>query len=162
FNNPFVLVVRGDDAKRLNLQTISDLKGYAPQWRIGVGFEFPHRPDGLDGLLKTYGLSFHEREDMNLGQLYSALNERRVDVVVGSDTDSLIQAYGFKRLRDDRHYFAPYDAVPVVREQTLTRYPKLREALSDLRDKISGDDIRQLNYAWEREHHDLTQLVAEF
>ncbi len=163
FNNSFALVVRGDDARRLNMRTISDLEKVAPKWRMGVGYEFLERPDGFAGLAKTYGLHFAEPPRvMDLGLLYRALDEKQVDVVVGSGTDGLIQARGLVALEDDQHYFPPYDAVPVVREQTLARYPALREALSELGGKISEEDMRRLNYAVDGEHRDPKQLAAEF
>ena len=163
FNNSFALVIRGDDARRLKLQTISDLARYAPQWRMGVGYEFLERPDGFAGLSKAYNLHFGEPPRvMDLGLLYRALGEKQVDVVVGSATDGLIQARGLVVLEDDKHYFPPYDAVPVVRGQTLARYPALRQALAELGGKITEDDMRRLNYAVDGEHRDIKQLVAEF
>lgn len=163
FNNSFALVIRGDDARRLKLQTISDLARYAPQWRMGVGYEFLERPDGFAGLSKAYNLHFGESPRvMDLGLLYRALGEKQVDVVVGSATDGLIQARGLVVLEDDKHYFPPYDAVPVVRGQTLARYPALRQALAELGGKITEDDMRRLNYAVDGEHRDIKHLVAEF
>lgn len=176
FNNSFALVVRGDDARRLHLKTISDLArlvsgsptraGVArdgAEWRMGVGYEFLERPDGFAGLAKSYGLHFAEQPRvMDLGLLYRALDTRQVDVIVGSSTDGLIQARGLVVLEDDKHYFPPYDAVPVVREQTLARYPALRQALTELGGKISEEDMRRLNYAVDGEHRDLKPLVAEF
>jgi osmoprotectant transport system substrate-binding protein len=163
FNNSFALVIRGDDARRLHMVTISDLAGQAPQWRMGVGYEFLERPDGFAGLAKTYGLHFAEQPRvMDLGLLYRALDGKQVDVVVGAATDGLIEAHGLVVLADDKHYFPPYDAVPVVREQTLQRYPELRTALADLAGKISEDDMRRLNYAVDGEHRDVKQLVADF
>ena len=163
FNNSFALVIRGEDARRLNLRTISDLSRQAPQWRMGVGYEFLERPDGFAGLAKTYNLHFAESPRvMDLGLLYRALGEKQVDVVVGSSTDGLIQARGLVVLEDDKHYFPPYDAVPLVRQQTLARYPALRDGLAELGGKISEEDMRRLNYAVDGEHQDLKQLVAEF
>lgn len=163
FNNSFALVIRGDDARRLHLATISDLARQSPQWRMGVGYEFLERPDGFAGLAKVYGLHFAESPRvMDLGLLYRALGERQVDVVVGSTTDGLIQARGLVVLQDDKHYFPPYDAVPVVREQTLERYPQVRGALAALAGKISEEDMRRLNYAVDGEHRDVKQLVADF
>jgi len=163
FNNSFALVIRSDDAQRLKLRTISDLARVAPQWRMGVGYEFLERPDGFVGLAKTYGLHFAESPRvMDLGLLYRALGEKQVDVVVGSGTDGLIQARGLVVLEDDKHYFPPYDAVPLVRHQALASYPALRDALAELGGKINEEDMRRLNYAVDGEHRDLKTLVAEF
>ena len=116
FNNTFAIVVRGEDARSLHLKTISDAAPYAPHWRAGFGYEFMERPDGYEGLARTYGLSFAEPPRiMDLGLLYRALLEKQVDLVAGNSTDGLLSARDLVMLEDDKHYFPPYEAVPIVR-----------------------------------------------
>ena len=163
FDNTFAIVIRGDDARRLNLHTISQAAKYTPQWRAGFGYEFMERPDGYEGLARTYGLRFAAPPRiMDLGLLYRALKEKEVDIVAGSATDGLVSALGFVALEDDRHYFPPYDAVPIVRETVLRQHPEVRAALSELAGKITEEDMRRMNYAVDGEHRDATQVVAEF
>jgi osmoprotectant transport system substrate-binding protein len=163
FDNTFAIVIRGEDARRLNLRTISQAAKYAPQWRAGFGYEFMERPDGYEGLARTYGLRFAvPPRIMDLGLLYRALKDKEVDIVAGSATDGLISALGFVVLEDDRHYFPPYDAVPIVREQVLREHPQVRTALAALAGKITEEDMRRMNYALDGEHRDVTQVVAEF
>jgi osmoprotectant transport system substrate-binding protein len=163
FNNSFAIIIRGDDARRLHVRTLTEAAKYAPQWRMGVGYEFLERPDGFPGLVKTYGLRFAgPPRVMDLGLLYRALDEKQVDVIVGSATDGLIQAHDLVVLEDDRHYFPPYDAVPLVRQDTLARYPAVRTALADLAGKISEQDMRKLNFAIDGQHRDLKLVVSEF
>lgn len=163
FNNSFAIVIRGDDARRLQVRTISDAARYAPQWRAGFGYEFKERKDGFPGLAKTYGLHFAEAPRiMDLGLLYRALETKQVDLIAGSATDGLIPALGLTVLEDDRHYFPPYDAVPVVRQQTLDHFPNLRSALAGLQGKISEQEMRQMNYAVDAQHRDVQQVVREF
>jgi len=163
FDNTFAIVVRGDDAQRLNLHTISQAAKYAPQWRAGFGYEFMERPDGYQGLARTYGLRFAAPPRiMDLGLLYRALKEKEVDIVAGSATDGLISALGFVVLEDDRHYFPPYDAVPIVREQVLRDHPEVKSALAALAGKITEEDMRRMNYAVDGEHRDAKQVVTEF
>jgi osmoprotectant transport system substrate-binding protein len=163
FNNSFALVIRGVDARRLHIRTLSEAEKYAPQWRMGVGYEFLERPDGFPGLAKTYNLHFAgPPRVMDLGLLYRALDEKQVDMIAGSATDGLIQAHDLVVLEDDRHYFPPYDAVPLVRQDSLARHPALRAALADLAGKISAQDMQRLNYAIDGEHRDLKQVVAAF
>jgi osmoprotectant transport system substrate-binding protein len=163
FNNSFALVIRGADARRLHVRTLTEAEKYAPQWRMGVGYEFLERPDGFRGLAGTYNLHFAEPPRvMDLGLLYRALDEKQVDVIVGSATDGLIQAHDLVVLEDDRHYFPPYDAVPLVRQDTLARYPALGSALADLAGKITAEDMRRLNFAVDGEHRDLQKVVAAF
>jgi len=163
FNNSFAVVVRGADARRFNLSTLSGAAAQAPQWRLGVGFEFMERPDGYAGMVKAYGLSFRELPRvMDLGLLYRALQEKQVDLVVGNSTDGLISALDLAALDDDRRYFPPYDAVPVVRQEALAEFPGLREALEGLGGRISAADMRRMNFAVDGEHRDSAEVVREF
>jgi len=163
FENTFAMVIRGEDAKQLNLQKLSDLTALAPKWRAGVGYEFLERPDGFNGLCGRYNLKFGEKPRvMDLGLIYRALMDHQVDVVAGNSTDGLISALGLVALEDDRHYFPPYDAVPVVRKATLERFPALRVALAELAGKVSAADIRQMNYAVDGLHHEPAAVVSEF
>jgi glycine betaine/choline ABC-type transport system substrate-binding protein len=163
FNNTFAVIIRGDDARQLNLRTISQAAQYAPQWRAGFGYEFIERADGLAGLKKTYGLEFAESPRvMDLGLMYRALTEKQVDLVAGNSTDGLIASLGLAVLEDDRHYFPPYEAAPVVRQQTLHQHPELRQALQLLGGLISEEDMRRLNYQVDGEHRDVKQVVQEF
>jgi len=163
FENTFAMVIRGDDAKNLHLQKISDIGPLAPKWRAGVGYEFLERPDGFPGLSQNYGLHFAESPKvMDLGLIYRALVDHQVDIVAGNSTDGLIDALGLFALSDDRHYFPPYDAVPIVRQSTLTKFPRLRAALADLAGKLSAADIRRLNYAVDAQHQDAAAVVRQF
>src|SRR6267378_2710544 len=116
FENTFAMIIRGDDAKNLHLQKISDITPLAAKWRAGVGYEFLERPDGFRGWSDRYNLRFAESPKvMDLGLIYRALVDHQVDIVAGNSTDGLIDSLGLVALADDRHYFPPYDAVPIVR-----------------------------------------------
>jgi len=163
FDNSFAVVIRGDDAGRLNVRTLSQAAVHAPEWRLGVGYEFMERPDGYAGLAATYGLTFREPPRvMDLGLLYRALQSKEVDLAVGNSTDGLIAALGFVPLQDDKHYFPPYDAVPIVRRQTLQQFPSLGPALEGLAGRISAEDMRRMNSAVDSQHRDAADVVREF
>jgi len=163
FNNSFAIVLRGDDARRLQLRTISDLAAHAPKMRIGVGYEFLERPDGYPGLARTYGLHFAAAPRvMDLGLLYRALKEKEVDVVVGSNTDAQIEAMKLAVLEDDREYFPPYDAVPVMRPKLMESDSRVRSALDALAGAVKVQDIRRMNYEVEVEHADVKDVVSKF
>ena len=163
FNDTFAIEVRGDDARRLHLATISETATYTPHWRPGFGYEFMERPDGFKGLVATYNLHFAEPPRiMDLGLLTRALKDKQVDLIAGNTTDGLISAFDLFVLEDDRHYFPPYEAVPVVREETLGLHPEVRGVLSDLAGKISDRDMRELNYAVDGQHRDAKQVVSTF
>ena len=162
FDNTFAMVMRGSDARRLRLKTLSDAAAAAPL-RLGVGYEFLERPDGLKGLAAKYGLKFAGAPRvMDLGLLYRALQNNQVDLVAGSNTDGLIAALDLVVLEDDRHYFPPYDAVPIVRRQTLERYPAIGAALRALSGKITAEDMRRMNYAVDGEKKDAAAVVKSF
>ncbi len=163
FEDTFAMVIRGDDARRLDLKTISDAVKIAPQWRLGVGYEFEQRPDGLRGLEATYGLKFADApRTMDLGLLYRALSNDQVDMVAGNSTDGPIRALGFVMLIDDKHYFPPYDAVPLVREDSIRLHPGIQVAMDRLAGKVSADEMRGMNYAVDSEHKYVGDVVREF
>ena len=163
FNNTFALVIRGEDARRLNIKTISDAAPYASQWRAGFGYEFMERPDGYPGLAQVYGLHFAEAPRiLDLGLLYRALLEKQVDLVAGNSTDGLLAARDLVILEDDKHYFPPYDAVPVLRSETVARHPEVRVAIAELAGKISDAEMQKMNYAVDGEHQDTTEVAREF
>jgi osmoprotectant transport system substrate-binding protein len=163
FNNTFAMVVRGDDAEKLHLRTISDVTPYAPKWRAGFGYEFMERPDGYRGWMAAYGLHFSGAPRiLDLGLLYRALADKQVDLVAGNSTDGVIASLHMVALEDDRHYFPPYEAVPLVRRATLEKHPEVREALGALARKVSEDEIRLMNYAVDGEHRDPVDVVREF
>jgi osmoprotectant transport system substrate-binding protein len=163
FENTFALVIRGDDAQKLHLQKISDIVPSASKWRVGVGYEFLERPDGFPGLIASYKLHFVESPKvMDLGLIYRALVDHQVDIVAGNSTDGLIDSLGLVSLADDRHYFPPYDAVPIVRQSTVAQFPQLRAALADLAGKLSAADIRRLNYAVDAQHQGAAAVVRAF
>jgi osmoprotectant transport system substrate-binding protein len=163
FEDTFAMVVRGDDARRLGLRTISDVAKVKPAMRLGVGYEFAERPDGLRGLSAAYGLRFAgPPRTMELGLLYRALAAHQVDIVAGNSTDGAIRGMGFVALADDRHYFPPYEAVPLVREDSLRRWPQIAAAMERLAGKVSEEDMRAMNFAVEDQHRDAAEVVREF
>jgi glycine betaine/choline ABC-type transport system substrate-binding protein len=163
FNDTFAIEIRGEDARRLNLRTLSQAAAIAPRWRAGFGYEFMERPDGYQGLAATYGLHFAEQPRvMDLGLLTRALHDHQIDLAAGNATDGLIPALDLFVLDDDRHYFPPYEAVPVVREQTLRGHPEIGPLLADLGDKISDQEMRRMNYAVDGQHRDAKDVVRDF
>jgi glycine betaine/choline ABC-type transport system substrate-binding protein len=163
FNDTFAIEIRGEDARRLNLKTLSQAAAIAPRWRAGFGYEFMERADGYQGLAATYGLHFAEPPRvMDLGLLTRALHDHQIDLAAGNATDGLIPALDLFVLDDDRHYFPPYEAVPVVREQTLRGHPEIGPLLADLGDKISDQEMRRMNYAVDGQHRDAKDVVRDF
>jgi len=163
FDDTFAMVIRGDDARRLQLKTLSQAATFTPHWRAGFGYEFMERPDGYKGLVASYGLRFAEPPRiMDLGLITRALKEHQVDMIAGNNTDGLIPALDLFVLQDDHHYFPPYEAVAVMREEMLKNHPEVGTALDALAGIISDDDMRRLNYAVDGLHRDPVAVVRGF
>jgi len=162
FNNTFAILVRAEDARKFNLKTISDAAKISTQWRAGFGQDFMSRPDGYPGFARAYGFHFQEIREMDLALTYRALAEHQVDLIAGNSTDGLISRYGLVQLIDDRHYFPPYDAVPVVRKATLEKHQELGEALRKLGGLLTVEEMRQLNYKVDGEKRQAKDVVREF
>jgi len=163
FNDTFAMEIRGEDARRLGIRTLSQATAFAPHWRAGFGYEFMERPDGYRGLAAAYGLRFAEAPRiMDLGLLARALRDHRIDLAAGNATDGLIPALDLFALEDDRHYFPPYEAVAVVRQQTLQLHPEVAQALAELAGKVSDREMQQLNYAVDGQHRDVKEVVGQF
>lgn len=162
FVDTFAMMVRGDEARRRHLTTLSDA-AKARSWKLGAGPEFSSRPDGLVGLLKTYRLHADGPPvSMDLGLLYTALDGRKVDMIAANSTDGLAAVRDVAILQDDRHYFPPYDCAAVVRQDALARFPKLRAAMEELSGKIPDATMRQLNHQVDGEHRSVVQVATEF
>lgn len=163
FNDTFAMEIRGEDSRRLGVTTLSQAAQFAPQWRAGFGYEFMERPDGYRGMVAVYGLRFAgEPRIMDLGLLARALKDRQIDFAAGNATDGLIPALDLVALADDRHYFPPYEAVPVMREQMLRQHPEIAGILGELAGKISDAEMQQMNYAVDAQHRDTQDVVREF
>ena len=157
------LTRRGADARRLRITKLSEAALFAPQWRAGFGYEFMERPDGYRGLAATYGLHFAEPPRvMDLGLLARALRDHQIDLAAGNATYGLIPALDLFVLEDDKHYFPPYEAVPVIRKQTLQLHPELSSVLAALAGKITDQEMQRMNYAVDSEHRDVKDVVSEF
>jgi len=163
FSNTFAVLVRGNVARELGLKTISDTISHTPRWRAGFGPAFLQREDGYRGLTQAYGLSFADPPlSMQLSLTYRALAEGSVDMIAGNSTDGLIDKLGLLMLEDDRHYFPPYQAVPVVRAEALNQHPELRAVFERLAGKVSEKEMRQMNYEADVERRDVSLIARAF
>lgn len=163
FNNTFAIVVRRRDAERHGLERVSDVARVAPRWRAGFGYEFLERADGFAGLARTYGLTFAGPPTaMDLGLTYRALADGRVDLIAGNSTDGQIEALDLVALVDDRRYFPPYEAAPVIRAEVLKRYPDITAALDELAGRLSDAEMRRLNAEADVRHRDIAAIAREW
>jgi len=145
FNNTYALAVTQETAKKYNLKKVSDLKAHASHLTLGTEQEFLERWDGLKGLEKTYGIQFADAKAMNPGLKYKALTSGEVDLIDAFSTDGQLVKHNLVLLEDDKHFFPPYYAAPVVRSETLQKYPELRDVLAKLAGKIDHKQMAVLN-----------------
>ena len=163
FNNTFAITIRGDEAKRLNLKTISQAAQYTPQWQAGFGYEFLERADGYAGLAKAYGLKFDKPpQQMEIGLMYQALAQKKVDLIAGNSTDGLIPVLNLFVLEDDKNYFPPYQAVPIFNQATLQKYPEVRDAIAKLSGLISNEEMQKMNYQVDNQSRPAEIVVREW
>lgn len=163
FNNTFAMLVRGEDARSLGLITVSDALPYLKDWTPGFGHEFLDRADGFRGFIRHYGAEFGgEPVAMDLGLMYRALAEGRVDLVAGNSTDGQIRALDLFHLEDDRRYFPPYEAIPVMRSDVAGRFPGLQGLLQSLGNSIDEVAMVEMNFRVDVEGEDFRAVARDF
>ena len=159
FENTFAMVVRREDTSAATLSDAAKER----TWRLGVGYEFATRPDGLPGLSSAYNLRLNGKvKTMDLGLLYQALDKKQVDMVAANSTDGMLSVLPLKVLTDDRHYFPPYECAIIVREQALQQYAGLQSALEELSGRITADTMRRLNYELDGKHRPAREIAKDF
>ena len=162
-DNSFAMVVSGADARSKNLRNLSDAAKVTSGWKLGVGYEFQQRPDGLAALDRTYHLHWiGSPQSMDLGLLYKALEGGQVGMIAANATDGLLSKLDVKILEDDQHAFPPYQVAIAAGQQRLKDTPGMREALLELSGKFTNQSMQQLNYQVDGEHRPVTQVAAEF
>jgi glycine betaine/choline ABC-type transport system substrate-binding protein len=162
FNNTYAIAVRETDAKKNKWNRISDLGNTAIELRAGFTAEFAERPDGYPGLRQIYGLQFGEVRDFDPALMYEAIAKGKVDVICAFATDARIAAYNLKPLKDDRNFFPPYHAAPVIREEIMKTHPKLGDVLSLFGGLIDNATMQRLNFEVDGKKRRTAEVVEEF
>ncbi|MFN3422806.1 MAG: glycine betaine ABC transporter substrate-binding protein, partial [Armatimonadota bacterium] len=162
FNNTYAIAVRRSDAEKRGWKKISDLKPIAKNLRAGFTPEFRERPDGYIGLKRVYGFEFGRVVDMDPALMYQALARGKVDVICAFATDGRIPAYNLLLLEDDRKFFPPYHAAPVIRAEVLQTFPELRQVLNLLAGAINNETMQRLNYEVDENKRSTKEVVREF
>ncbi|MHA6260450.1 glycine betaine ABC transporter substrate-binding protein [Sporosarcina sp. CAU 1771] len=145
FNNTYTLALDESIAEENNIVTFSDFAAYSQDFTLGAVFEFIDRPDGLPGFQEEYGLSFKTVKGMDHGMMYRSISANEVDVINSYTTDGQLQVYDLRVLEDDKSYFPPYHALPLVRKETLQEYPELEEILKQLEGMIDEEAMQIMN-----------------
>lgn len=162
FENTFAMIVRGEDAKKWQIKTLSEAAKYTPQMQASFGYEFLERADGFPGFSKTYGLKFANIKQMELGLMYQAIKEKKVDFIAANSTDGLIPFLNLVILADDKKYFPPYQAVPIFNQEILQKYPELTETINQLAGKISTTEIQKMNYQVDNQSQPVEKVVRKW
>lgn len=163
FENTYALTVRKEVAEKYNLKTISDLRQYAADMKIGTDTSFLEREgDGYKALTATYGFKFGETLPMEIGLVYKAVKDKKVDVVIAYSTDARIKAFNLKTLIDDKHFFPPYEATIIARNEVLDKYKGLREELAKLSGLINTETMTELNYLVDQKDMPPAEVAAQF
>jgi len=161
-NNTYTITVRDEDASQHRWEKVSDLESSAANCRAGFTAEFAERPDGYSGFQKTYGFDFGQVTDIDAGLMYDAIASGEVDVIAAFATDGRIKAYNLRPLIDDRSFFPPYYAAPVVRRATLSTHPELRDVLARLGNTLDDVRMQELNFLVDHEKHAPAKVAREF
>lgn len=144
-NNTYTLAVTRETAEQHNLQTFSDLAKVSEDMVLGVEFEFLDRDDGFPGIQKLYGMNFKQQKGMDHGIMYQSIANGETDVTNAYATDAQIQVHNLVILQDDKEFFPPYDGGPIIRQDTLEKYPELEEVLNQMSGLISDEEMQKLN-----------------
>lgn len=163
FENTYALIMRKEDQEKYKIKTISDTIQYINEWKPAFDSEFLSREDGYPGFIKAYNIKFSQRpQEMDTGLLYKALAEKKVDLIIGHSTEALIPKLNLVVLEDDQKYFPPYQAIPIFKKETLTKYPQIEDAIAPLANLISAEQMQQLNYKVDEEAISVKEVVSEF
>lgn len=163
FDNTYVFLVRKDTAEKYQLKTVSDLQKHAGELVAGVDTAWITREgDGYEGFQEEYGFSFSRILPMQIGLVYDAVSAGKMDIVLGYSTDGRIASYDLVMLEDDRHFFPPYDAAPIIDDQLIAKEPKLKEAIAKLADTIDTKEMQRLNYQADNNLVEPSVVAQEF
>ncbi|WP_409369188.1 ABC transporter permease/substrate-binding protein [Lysinibacillus sp. 38-6] len=146
YNNTYALAVSKQLAENYQLQTISDIKAIQDKIKAGFTLEFNDREDGYVGIQKRYKIDIASVTTMEPKLRYQAIQSGDIDLLDAYSTDSELRQYDLTVLQDDQQLFPPYQGAPLLRKETLAKYPELEKVLGKLANQITDDDMRDMNY----------------
>lgn len=162
FNNTYALALPADIAKKNNINTISDLVPYSKNCTFGAEQEFFNRDDGYPGLTKAYGLQFKDTSKMDASLKYQAISQGKIQITDAFTTDGQLKALNLKVLKDDKNFFPPYYAAPIVRDATLKKYPEIEKLLNKLGGLIDEQTMQNLNYKADNQKQSISKVASDF
>lgn len=163
FNNTYTLAVTNEVFEKYGVETFSELAAISENLIFGAEHEFFDRQDGYDGLVETYGMKFKgEPKKMNVSLKYQAMGSGDIDVTDAFATDGQIKQFNLKILKDDKNFFPPYYAAPIIRMEVLEKYPELEEILNSLSGLIDDETMMEINYKIDVENQDVKKVATDF
>lgn len=162
YNNTYALAVKQETAEKYNLNSYSDIAKVSKNLRLGCTLEFAERQDGYLGLKDEYGMNFNSVKGVDGGLRYTAIENNECDVVDAFTTDGLLKVFNLKVLEDDKNFFPPYYAAPVIRQDTLEKHPELEDVLNSLYGRITEEKMIELNYRVDEKGEDPAKVARDF
>ncbi|MDO3659680.1 osmoprotectant ABC transporter substrate-binding lipoprotein OpuCC [Bacillus sp. C28GYM-DRY-1] len=163
FDNTYAFTVTKKFAEKEHISSVSDLKKNASQYKLGVDNAWLKRKgDGYKGFVSTYGFEFGTTYPMQIGLVYDAVKNGKMDAVLAYSTDGRIKAYDLKILKDDKHFFPPYDCSPVIPEKVLKEHPELEGVINKLIGQIDTETMQELNYEVDGKLKEPSVVAKEF
>jgi len=161
FDNTYAIGMRQDEAARLDIRRISDLRAH-PSLRLGFSNEFMDRGDGWPGLRRAYALPQTKVSGLDHVLSYRAVASGAVDAIDLYSTDAEIPYYHLRTLLDDRHYFPRYQAVFLYRLALERDEPAFVAALRRLAGRIDEQAMRAMNAAVKLDGRRDSAVAADF
>ncbi|WP_347860535.1 ABC transporter permease/substrate-binding protein [Salimicrobium sp. PL1-032A] len=162
YNNTYAVATTEEFAQQYDIETIGDLASIDDQVTAGFTLEFNDRQDGYQGMKELYNLEFGEVKTMDPGLRQGAIENGEVDIIDAYATDSYMVELNLKVLEDPENLFPPYQGAPLMRQETLEEHPELEEVLNQLGGKITGDEMREMNYKVDYEDEDPADVANDF
>ncbi|MEQ6353883.1 osmoprotectant update ABC transporter permease/substrate-binding subunit OpuFB [Lysinibacillus sp. M3] len=162
YNNTYALAVSKQMAETYHLQTISDIKPIQEKIKAGFTLEFNDREDGYLGIQKNYGISLSNITTMEPKLRYQAIESGNINLLDAYSTDSEIRQYHLQVLEDDQQLFPPYQGAPLLRKETLEKYPEIETALNKLANQITDDEMREMNYRVNVDGQNIEDVAREY
>jgi osmoprotectant transport system substrate-binding protein len=162
FNNTYAIAMREDHAEELGIEKISDLVSHAPQLSLGSDFYFFEREDGFDNFNAVYGLEWGDSKGMDPGLMYSAVRDEQIDAITAYATDGRIPRFNLKILEDDKSFFPPYFAAPVIRNEVLEKHPEIADVLNELAPHLTMEKMAELNSIVDIDGKQSSEVARDF
>ena len=162
FNNTYTLAMKKDTAAKYNIETISDLCKHSKELTLSPTLTFVERKDCLVGLQETYPLQFKDVIPIDGSPRYTALLNNECDLVDAYSTDGLLKKFDLKVLKDDKSFFLPYHAIPVINERIQDECPEIIEVINQLQDYLNEGVMVDLNYQVDEEKQKPKDVAYNF